>query len=689
MLLLGLISILQIIFLPGLIALIIFKIKTDTPIQKWLYIFSFSLFFNYCLVTTFTLLSIYSIFTMSGVLIFELIILIIYCRNEFLSLFPKSNFREAYTKFCTSTTIADKIIILFSALIVLFYLSVLLANIGTIFYFVDTVNNYEWNRWAIDFANNILPKYSSHFPQLLPANWSICYVMIGKTDVDFFPKAIMPLFFISNLLIFIDLAHYKKNQIFLMGLIIYGLFAPIIYSLIYIVDGNADLPVSFFVFLTFYSFIKEGVFLKLKPVSKRLTLKGYRIIFLFASMAAATKLAGFYNFSITLIILLILIFFNKKYFSSVYILKIIIVSILICLVSLFWYFRAPDIMYSGLNQPQYLAAKNYLRIFINALNLMYYNLGLPVFIFFTITIVASLLNKKFWFITLVMVIIPTILWIFKYSSDFRNLSFVIPFICLSSAFGLYKIIGYEGQWKLQFHNKVLKRKIREKCYLTKKERLILISIAVISAIMFFIFISNKFYVILLGIYEFINKYYFLSHRIVYFIEFGLLLHVDFYQRVLIILTIILFIASVFIITKIRIKAVIISIILAVIFLNFTFFNEKAILKYQVESFNKVDARNYYEWIKMVVNKNELHTEVYTNFKEILHDKIPREINFEYIENVTKTSLKRIDRKKSYLFLKYNLLTSITKEYIKSNINTNVYKILLDDKDFVLLMLNSS
>ena len=44
MLLLGLISILQIIFLPGLIALIIFKIKTDTPIQKWLYIFSFSLF---------------------------------------------------------------------------------------------------------------------------------------------------------------------------------------------------------------------------------------------------------------------------------------------------------------------------------------------------------------------------------------------------------------------------------------------------------------------------------------------------------------------------------------------------------------------------------------------------------------------------------------------------------------------
>ena len=165
--------------------------------------------------------------------------------------------------------------------------------------------------------------------------------MIGKTDVDFFPKAIMPLFFISNLLIFIDLTHYKKNQIFLMGLIIYGLFAPIIYSLVYIADGNADLPVSFFVFLTFYSFIKEGVFLKLKSVSKRLTLKGCLIIFLFASMAAATKLAGFYTFTITLVILTILLFINRKNFNSTSIIKIILSAVFIGILSLFWYFKSP------------------------------------------------------------------------------------------------------------------------------------------------------------------------------------------------------------------------------------------------------------------------------------------------------------------------------------------------------------
>ncbi len=61
--------------------------------------------------------------------------------------------------------------------------------------------------------------------------------------------------------------------------------------------------------------------------------------------------------------------------------------------------------------------------------------------FFILTITASFFEKKTRLISLVMIIIPFSLWIIKYSADFRNLSFVVPFLSVSSAFGLYKIIS--------------------------------------------------------------------------------------------------------------------------------------------------------------------------------------------------------------------------------------------------------
>ncbi len=682
MLLLGLISIFQIIALPGLIIVSIFKIKTDSPIQKWLYIFSFSLFTNYGLITILTLLHVYTLYILWAVLIIELLILIIFFRNELTKIVSNISFRDAYIKLfecLKSKTIGNRIIIIVSGSIVLFYVAVLLANIGTVFYYVDTVNNYEWNSWAIDFANNILPKYSSHFPQLLPANWSICYVMIGKIDVHFFPKTIMPLFFLGNILIFIDLAYTKRNQKYLIGLIIYGLFSPIIYSLVFIADGNADLPVSFFAFLTFYSFLKIE--------HNKFEIKSYLLTFLFASMAAATKLAGFYTFAITGFVLGIMLLMHAKNLCLRDFYKIVIFIIGVCSMSLFWYLRTPNIMYSGLNQPQYLSPEGYKVIFMKALKLMYYNWGLPVFAFFIITIASSLFYKKFRYITLIMVVIPTIIWMFKFSADFRNLSFVVPFMCVSSAFGLYKIIDYKKPSRLQNDNEVFSPHVKEIKSLKIKEKFFLILTSSIAGVLSFIFFSDKFYLFLLSIYKFINRYYFQSNRIVYFIEYGLLLHVDYYQRVLIVLSIILIIVPVLIFFKIRIKIIIIFFASAAIFLNFTFIKEGIILKHQVDSFNKVDARNYYEWLNTIVAREGLHKVIYSNFKDIINDKIPKRINFEYIKNVSAATLQNMKGANYYLFLKLDILNSNTRTFIKSNIYKKKYELLLEDNNYIFFIVN--
>lgn len=47
---------------------------------------------------------------------------------------------------------------------------------------------------------------------------------------------------------FWDLAIIKRNYVYLIALIVYGLFGPIIYNLVFIADGNGDLPVSFLPF---------------------------------------------------------------------------------------------------------------------------------------------------------------------------------------------------------------------------------------------------------------------------------------------------------------------------------------------------------------------------------------------------------------------------------------------------------
>src|SRR5690606_34520702 len=309
MLLTGLISFIQIIFLPGFILLNAFKLKPGSLIQQWLYIFSFSLISNYILVTSLTLLNIYIQITLWLIIVVEVLLILIFYRREFKLLLAQLNPHVIFFKLIHLLKInskAERVIILIAGGVLLFYFSLFIGNLGTVFYFIDTVNNYEWNNWAIDFANNILPKFSSHFPQLIPANWSISYVLIGMGDVHFFPKAIMPLFFFSVLLMFADLANTKKSKVYIIALIIYGLFGPLIYSLFFIADGNADLPVSFFAFLTFYILLK---------CESELKYKDYFLVFLFAAAAAATKLAGLYTFTMASLVLGFLLLKNRKEFT--------------------------------------------------------------------------------------------------------------------------------------------------------------------------------------------------------------------------------------------------------------------------------------------------------------------------------------------------------------------------------------
>ncbi|MBK7379391.1 MAG: hypothetical protein IPJ03_10355 [Ignavibacteriales bacterium] len=676
MLLLGILAIVQTVYLPGFVFTGIFNIKTTSTIQKWIYFFAISLFSNYAIVTILTLFGFYKSSVFYIIIAIEVVII------AYLVIAKKSkidlgfNFRQLildFLSFCKSVSISERVLIIITTLVVLFYLSLFISNLGTIFYFVDTVKNIHWNTWAIDFANNSLPKESSHFPQLIPANWSISYLLIGEKNVHFFPKSFMPLFFLGNVFMFLDLFFSKKNYVYLVALIIYGFFAPIIYNLVFIADGNADLPVSFFTFLSFYAYLKTD--------KDKFELKELGIVFLFASTAAGTKLAGFYVFFFISILCLYHFIKSYKRFDRKQI-PVLAVSIVVILsINLFWYFLKPETMASGLHQPEWLV-QGYANILNNALHLAYYNIGLPVIAFFIIALLFSLFTKESRYVTIFFVIPPIILWMYKYSADFRNLSFVVPFISYASAFGLFKIIKILQNKELPDNivpGTIIKTETNKKTFWS------FVFLIPAGLVCFFLIETNYFYQILYSVYSFISKYYFQSHRISYLIDFTFFLPVDYYQKVFAIMFLLLSLAGVLYLSRTRMKDVLIVLSLFAIFSNFTFITRATIINHQKEEFAKVDARNYYQTISTITKNTKKRDNIVSNFYAICSEKIQREIDFTFVENQKLLdSLISVSTLQPKIFFVHLKAFEASKQMLVRNIiEGKKFHILFDDGDYIL------
>lgn len=677
MLLLGLLGIIQTIFLPGILILHFAKIKTQSIIQKYIYVFALSLFANYTIVTVLVLLKIYVKNVVLLIIVFEVLLFVFLFVKKRITFSDNNNFTELFyflSSLIKQNTTTVKLLIFSSLIVVLFYVSLFISNIGTIFYFVDTVNNIHWNTWSLDFAHNILPVQSSHFPQLIPANWSISYLLIDKMNIHFFPKSFMPLFFLGNLLMFFDLAVQNKKYVYLIALIIYGLFAPIIYNVVFIADGNGDLPVSFFAFLAFYAYLKRD--------ATTFDLKEHIIIFLFAATAAGTKLAGFYVFFFMSIVCLYYLLINFKSLNKKEIWTLIFLVILILSVNLFWYFMKPEVMAGGLHQPEWLAV-GYLNILKSALHLLYYNLGLPVLAFFILTFSFSLFVKESRYITIVFVIPPLILWMFKYSADFRNLSFVVPFLSYVSAFGLMKIIEILKNNNLSDELLISDNITVE----TNKKRIYQFVVLILGGVfIYYLVMTNYFYQVLYSTYSFVNKSYFQSHRISYLTDFTFFLPVDYYQNVIATMFVTIGIVNLLILLKVKIKYLLMLLVVCVIGLNFSLITKADILNYQQKQFDKVDARIYYFRINTILKGAKLSGNIYTNLEAICSEKIPREQNFYFIDsNKILQSINTDAANPKKYFFKINTLDELTKNTIQSEIKNGKFKVLYDDGDYLFII----
>lgn len=605
MFLLGVFSFVQITFLPGYLFLRLMKLGHLSLIKKSIFTLGLSLYLNYQFVLILTYLKLYTQEILLVLFIVELLIFSYYLTKD--KVWERTFSIIDFLK--SIDFLSKKLLVQLCVLVILFFISIFIANLGTVFYYNDAIKS--WNIWAIEWANNSLPSETGYYPQLIPINMSIPYMFTLAHGVSIFSKAFMPLIFISMLLIFFDLGMNKKN-ILLVGLLIYALGMPILYSLIFIADGNTEIAVSFFGFLVFYSLYNLD---HSKNNQKRIYLAA-----IFASSAALTKLAGGY---IVILFCLWLAYYLVKMNSKLNLKTKLDLFSKIALISIFnllWYLIKP--MSEGLDQSAYLDPNIYNR-FLQAFALLKGSLGLPILLTFIIGVILSLFVRRVRLITITLVIPILILWTFFYSYDTRNLNISLPFIALVTPFGLEFLVK-----KFLKHGQLI-----EKSNFVQSNKFLKTSLVIgIIMIVFAIFNLNSTIVLLENINRYFRMYYFGSFRMNYTVEIGYYRYVQYFVDAIRILCIILLGYYLFREYRIKTKYIIILALLSLIILNFTILNKQQIINKQVLEEELIAVRNISTLSKLYSSNTE-NDLILTNYPKLIDLSFSFNMKFNYSKDL--------------------------------------------------------
>jgi hypothetical protein len=451
------VSFFQLTFIPGFILLKLIGFKKTGFAGTALYSFALSLIINYLLVLHLTLAGIYT--PMASYLILGIELVLILC----LALKKKIKVTdELYISINTDFKSFPKNIIPIAALAATVgSLYFFFASYGDVFTHWDAV--FSWNRWAIDWYLNDIPQLTYLYPQLIPANWSLSYIMMKDHTLQFAAKSIMPLFNTFIMVAFFDLYLKKQKKVFLLSILFFSA-AVLLYSLPYIDSGYVDFASALMSAAAFHAILRTD--------SSNPGLKDTAMVFLLASGAAASKQSGLIILSFSIFWFIWIIVKNRKPMGFKNVLLNISLAVFIILFVLYWYIiKLVDIiMGRDFSTLQFLFIDihhdaSLLQRFINGLEILREN---PVF--FLILIVLSIISlsdrKSRWF-TLGITIPSVLLWGFLFSYDDRNIIQAFPFLAFSASSAvvfLFRKINITGFFRYRipvlFKTKAEPKKIR-------------------------------------------------------------------------------------------------------------------------------------------------------------------------------------------------------------------------------------
>jgi len=417
-------------------------------LMGWVYGFGLSLLFNYLMVFGLTAVGLYKPAALYLLFIIEMVLLLNYWvkqgifRSGGLVTLDFGKIIQSVRVFFADRSFPYQLFFLFSIVVLAWYVFLFLYFFGSVFGHWDPV--VGWNRFAVDWSANHFPNHTWRYPQLIPSNWSISYVMMQTTNIQFFAKSIMGLFSIGILLIFLDIALLTKRAVYLAGLIIFGGLLVYLYHPSYITSGYVDIAVAFFAFLSFYtmlSFSNKSFWRSRNLFTKRFLV--YSI--LFASAAGVTKQSGLFVLGIIWVWCIFSLFKNRGAVSFKQVVSFVVIAVLITgIITGVWYVMKEIEIRRGLDRSEIqvvqrvLPNHNLIDRFsggINYLSTLWHPRLKPVVLLGFVVMLLGLFHKKSWAVTLFMTIPQLIGWGFFFSYDQRNLAPATPFIAYSASFG--------------------------------------------------------------------------------------------------------------------------------------------------------------------------------------------------------------------------------------------------------------
>ncbi|MCQ8127903.1 hypothetical protein [Methylomonas rivi] len=445
MFILGVVSFLQITFIPGYIAIRFLRLDGISLIQRAVYIFTLSLLINYIVVMPLASLNIYYSWLVFLLLAIEFIVIGGISFKDWKSGKNSGYYVRLVAGVSCENTLSGFGIILISIISLLLFCYLLYKNLGTIFLQSDMMGSY--NPWTLEFLLNRLPDPANtmSYPILMPANWSLGYLIMQNENIQFFNKMTLSLFPFVVSLLFIDLSIKNKSLIYLLGLVFYSIIL-ILYTGYLFGAGTLDIPAASIGFLAFYA-ILDVYFTR---SSNKIDGKRLILVILFASVSALIKQAGLFLLIVIMAWLVWFLFVDGKNKTNykfkenfiILLLSMVVVSVLV----LSWYGYIEYQIFQGrsssssawLTKGIHEGRDNYQR-FLWAMNLIFPMakswkiIGAIIFLLSTL----GVFHEKSRLVFLLIICPYLFIWVFYYSYEIRTISPIMPFVAYSAAFGVY------------------------------------------------------------------------------------------------------------------------------------------------------------------------------------------------------------------------------------------------------------
>lgn len=438
MLALGVLSVFQLILLPGLLLMRLFPGKRSFIFQL-AFVFTLSLLANYATVLLLVAVGLYLRSVVLVLFAAEALAALWVYRQRLLAVtggFEKRirqrvaeglRFFEDWIK---KDLWSASLYVVFGTIAIIGILWVLwvwVANFNTVFQHWDAYAS--WDRWAEAWAENRFPGDTWEYPQLIPVSYSLAYKFIGTTAVKFFGKSIMPLFALFVVLLPFELGRKFKSYGYMLGAG-FAIYTIAYFLGDYIPDGYVDIPVACF------SLLAICTLLYAKGEQDRRNLKSLLLLGSLSTAAAAvTKQTGLYVMAFYPIFAYLWVLRGRKgiglresfaWLAPQFLLVLLIVVP--------WYaYMEYRIIYGGnVSNIQYVISDIYEgqtlpERFVAAVQ------GLQVYAWVFLFAFVSLLvlDARFRQLLILMVFPFSILWAFFLSYEARNLAVAMPLLAVS------------------------------------------------------------------------------------------------------------------------------------------------------------------------------------------------------------------------------------------------------------------